>query len=203
MTLRNNSIQQQVTMQALTSQLLVLFYRAGNNALSGTGLTVDSLSDGSQALLDIYNTLVASNPTAASLARDAGAYSPLCLPGCLNFGSFAPLLGLQSSCVCGSSTLNKLRSIATNGARVAAVAMAGAAAMYVACTWLLMILTGHSVMASYDRSTARQMKEQHEEEYENGYKADPRDCAAPPMVADVGPHYNNDQYTHNRFAQHV
>jgi hypothetical protein len=44
-----------------------------------------------------------------------------------------------------------LQNAAREGTRVGIVALAGAAAMYVAATLLLMILTGHYVEARFDR----------------------------------------------------
>jgi hypothetical protein len=57
----------------------------------------------------------------------------------------------SSSCICGSASLNAVQTAAREGTRVGIVALAGAFAMYVAVTLLMMILTKHYVEARYDR----------------------------------------------------
>jgi hypothetical protein len=103
------------------------------------------------------------------------AFQPICPPVCLNLGSFAMFLQ-SSSCVCGSDKLHTIQQAAREGQKVAWIGLAGAFAMYLSSTLLLMVLAGHYAMARYDRTTARQRKRQAAEEYESGYLADPADC---------------------------
>lgn len=68
---------------------------AADAALAPAGLTLASASD-----------LAAAAAAALRLPGGGAAFaglpfSPICLPTCLNAGSFAPLLRMRESCVCG------------------------------------------------------------------------------------------------------
>lgn len=146
-----------------------------DQALSPLGLDFGTASDTQSALAGLLNPLVTQSPLGALITETSAPFQAICPPICLNLGSFASILQ-SNSCICGDDALNSLRQIASDCTRVAGVALAGAAAMYVACTVLLMVLSGHFVSASHDKRSARALKEQHAAEYENGYAADPRDC---------------------------
>ncbi len=47
----------------------------------------------------------------------------LCPPSCLNLGSFATVMNLNSSCLCGSATLSTMLSIATSARESSAIAL--------------------------------------------------------------------------------
>uniref|UniRef100_A0A383VEU7 Uncharacterized protein n=1 Tax=Tetradesmus obliquus TaxID=3088 RepID=A0A383VEU7_TETOB len=154
-----------------------------NSLLGPFGLSLSQASDASAAALAFLTPLVRSTDAASQLLgvtpggnRLASyAFQPLCPPVCLNLGSFAMFLQ-SSSCICGSLSLNAVQKAAREGTRVGIVALAGAFAMYVAATLLLIVLTGHYVEARFDRSTARRIKRKTAEQYENGFAADPEDC---------------------------
>jgi hypothetical protein len=129
-----------------------------NSLLGPFGLSLSQASDASAAAMAFLTPLVRSTDAASQLlgVTPAGnrlanyAFQPLCPPVCLNLGSFAMFLQ-SSSCICGSASLNAVQNAAREGTRVGIVALAGAFAMYVAATLLLMILTGHYVEARFDR----------------------------------------------------
>eukprot|EP00775_Hariotina_reticulata_P010072 gene10072-10227_t len=150
-----------------------------DSVLAGTGLNLDSMSDASAAAMAFLNHFLKSPADAANLMRSPLAsqlaFQPICPPVCLNLGSFAMFLQ-SSSCICGSDKLHIIQQAAREGQKVALIGLAGAFAMYLSSTLLLMVLTGHYVMARYDRTAARQRKKQAAEEYESGYLADPADC---------------------------
>jgi hypothetical protein len=96
----------------------------------------------------------------------------------------------SDSCVCGSAKLNTIANAASEGVRVGGVALAGAVTMYVAASWLLMILTSQYVSAKYDREAARVRQIRAERDYENGYLADPADCV-PATTSYVEKYYSD------------
>lgn len=147
----------------------------GDQALRPLGLDFGAASDAQQALASFVNPLVNDTPLGALISESSAPFQPICPPICLNLGSFASVLQ-SNSCICGNDTLQRLRQLAGDCMRVGAVALAGAGAMYIAATVLLMVLSGHFVSARHDRADARKLKEQRELEYENGYAADPSDC---------------------------
>lgn len=108
-------------------------------------------------------------------AGGLASVQPICAPVCLNLGSVAQLLR-ASSCVCGGAKLDAIGGAASQGTKVGALALAGAAAMYVGATLLLMLLTAQFVRAKYERSTARHVQRRLRSDAENGYLADPADC---------------------------
>lgn len=142
-------------------------HSAVSTLLASRNITATTASEASQQLLARFRALTSGAPAASCAALGevsdlvepllAGAstvdapFQVLCPPTCLNLGSFAPLLGLESSCICDLARLASLEEVARRGAALAGVALAGAAAMYCACTILLMVLTAHSVVAAYDR----------------------------------------------------
>ncbi|KAF6254263.1 hypothetical protein COO60DRAFT_335429 [Scenedesmus sp. NREL 46B-D3] len=154
-----------------------------NSLLGPFGLSLSQASDASAAALAFLTPLVRSADAASQLlgVTPSGsrlpnyAFQPLCPPVCLNLGSFAMFLQ-SSSCICGGASLAAVQNAAREGTRVGAIALAGAFAMYVAATLLLMILTGHYVEARFDRSAARRIKRKTAEQNENGFAADPEDC---------------------------
>jgi hypothetical protein len=159
---------------------------AGEAALSALGLSVGGASDASALL----SSALAGTPL-ASVVAGGGAlpFAPVCAPVCLNAGSFAQLLRMRESCVCGSAALDAARGAAAAGARGAGVGLAGAAAVWLASCLLLLALAGHYVTAGFDRKSAAYCRELRAEAYERGYRASPADLCAPAdvvaAVADV------------------
>eukprot|EP00878_Enallax_costatus_P011837 GHUV01012359.1.p1 GENE.GHUV01012359.1~~GHUV01012359.1.p1 ORF type:complete len:225 (+),score=55.42 GHUV01012359.1:2182-2856(+) len=148
------------------------------SAADSVGINLNSASDASAAVQAFLGSLTSNSAVQQLLAGQSAstyAFAPICPPVCLNLGSFAMFLQ-SSSCVCGSDSLNAVDTAAREGTRVGIIALAGAGAMYIATTALLMILTAHYVEAKFDRTAARKIKQQKNEDYENGYAADPRDC---------------------------
>lgn len=176
------------------------------SAASSVGIDLNSASDATAAVQAFLGSLSSNSAIQQLLAgQSAGTYAfaPICPPVCLNLGSFAMFLQ-SNSCVCGSDSLNFVDQAAREGIRVGIVSLVGAGAMYIATTALLMILTAHSVEAKFDRTAAKKIKQQKEEDYENGYAADPRDCVhadqnvVPAPVSSVAP---TQQYASNTGAR--
>jgi hypothetical protein len=147
----------------------------GDQALQPLGLNFGAASDAQEAFAGIVNPLVQNTPLGALITQGSAPFQPICPPICLNLGSFASVLQ-SNSCICGNDSLQRMRQLAADCMRVAGVALAGAGAMYIAATVLLMVLSGHYVSASHDRASAKKLQQEHEMEYENGYAADPKDC---------------------------
>lgn len=147
---------------------------AADAALQPTGV---SLNDASTLSSRIVSALSASDSSLASIFGAAGLpFTPVCAPTCLNVGSFASLLRMSQSCVCGDALLDAARGASARGATSAAVGLAGAAAMWLASCLLLVILTSHHVTAEFDRRSAAFLKEQRAEQYDHGFAANPKDC---------------------------
>eukprot|EP00879_Flechtneria_rotunda_P005774 GHRR01006077.1.p1 GENE.GHRR01006077.1~~GHRR01006077.1.p1 ORF type:complete len:205 (+),score=66.98 GHRR01006077.1:746-1360(+) len=177
-----------------------------NTLLGPLGLTLSQASDASAAALAYLGPLLSAQDSAAAATllgsgSTTYAFQPLCPPVCLNLGSFAMFIQ-SSSCICGSNKLDALQNAAQEGRKVSIMALAGAAAMYVAATLLLMILTGHMVEARFDRSTARRLKRKTADDYENGFVADPKDCVMPgsPKYPPQHAMHVPPQAMHNPFA---
>lgn len=125
------------------------------DALLGT--TIDPTADSTAAAAAFLRPLVKNADALATLlgtsssgSQPSYAFQPVCPPVCLNLGSFAMFMR-SSSCICGAAKLASVQQAAREGTRVAITSLAGAAAMYVASTALLMILTAHYVEAKFDR----------------------------------------------------
>ncbi|KAI8477069.1 MAG: male sterility protein-domain-containing protein [Monoraphidium minutum] len=148
-----------------------------------TGLTLSAASElTARVVASLGDTSIA-----ALVSGGAGLpFTPVCAPVCLNGGSFAPLLRMRESCVCGGAAIAVARAAGAEGARAAAAALAGAAAMFLAACLLLVILTSHHVTAGFDRRSAAFLKEQREEEYGYGFSANPKDCVDAGSAAEDG-----------------
>jgi hypothetical protein len=146
---------------------------ASDVILQPTGLTLSSASD-------LTARVIASLGDASLASLMSGAtglpFTPVCAPVCVNAGSFAPLLRMRESCVCGGGVIDDVRALSAAGAKQAAIGFAGAAAMWLASCLLLVILTGHHVTAGFDRRSAAFLKERRAEEYNMGFSANPKDC---------------------------
>ena len=144
----------------------------GDAALAPTGLTVGGTSD----------IAAAAGAAAAALGLAPAnlrlPFAPVCPPVCLNAGSFAQVLRMRESCVCGSDALGAARALSGRVATSAAISLAGAGAMWAASCLLLVVLAGHAVVASFDRRSARWLKERRAERALEGYAADGKDLAA-------------------------
>jgi hypothetical protein len=150
-------------------------------AAAAYGINVNAASDSVAAARAYLAPLVRSGAAAAELLGGASAFTlpfqPVCAPVCVNIGSFAQMIS-SASCVCGADKLNAIAGAAAEGVRVGAVALAGAAAMYVGAAGLLVVLTVQFVTARYDRSAARLRHRRAQRDYENGCVADPADCVS-------------------------
>jgi hypothetical protein len=136
-----------------------------------------SLSAASQLTSVVVGTLSASDRSLATLFAGAGLpFTPVCAPVCLNAGSLAPVLRLADSCICGAAAIDGARAASRRGATAAAVGLAGAAALWLASCWLLVILAGHAVTAGFDRRSAAWLKEQRSQAHLFGFAAHAKDC---------------------------
>lgn len=155
---------------------------AADVVLSPAGVTLSSASDLSARVA----SALGGSPLAALVAGGgAGSglpFTPVCAPVCLNAGSFAAVLRMAESCVCGGARLDAARAAAGRGAKAAGAALGGSLAIWISASLLTLILTGHHVTAGFDRKSARYLKEQRAEEYDMGYAANPKDCV---IVADA------------------
>lgn len=176
-----------------TTEVINTAIISGRATAGAFGVRLNQASDTAAAAMAYLAPLVRTPTAAAELmgtsATIALPFQPLCPPVCLNLGSFAQMLK-SDSCVCGSAKLNTIANAASEGVRVGGVALAGAVTMYVAASWLLMILTSQYVSARYDRDHARQRHMRAERDYENGYLADPADCV--PATASYVEKYYSD-----------
>lgn len=152
------------------------------------GIQLGAAADASSAVMAYVSRFVSPAAAASLLGGMPSAstpFQPLCPPVCLNLGSFAQLLA-SASCVCGSATLDVLRAAAGDGTRVAAIALAGAGAMWVAATLLLACMASHVVSDRHDGAAARQLQQRAADEYESGFLADPADCVLATQLSGQG-----------------
>lgn len=151
-------------------EALARSFDAGVARAGAAGVNLPAASDLSAAAAAVGGALGLSGSNLAL------PFEPVCSPFCLNAGSFAGLLRMRSSCVCGGEAIEAARDYSSRAATSGVFALAGAAAMWLASCLLLVLLAGHAVTASFDRRSARWLKEQRAERALEGYSANPKDC---------------------------
>jgi hypothetical protein len=144
-----------------------------------------ALSASGQLSSLVAGALSTSDASLAALFSGAGLrFTPVCAPMCLNLGSLGPVLRLADSCVCGAGVVAAARDTSRRGATAAAVGLAGAAAIWLAACWLLVIGAGHAVTAGFDRRSAAWLREQRSAAHVLGFAARAKDCV--PLSEDDG-----------------